>query len=215
MLEKVRARIRMLVMAGVPLTSANLRKIQLPVPRPTAAEDRKRLALQHVEDLISMSNGQVWLDAEQGRSPPLDPSRSITRVGVGADTRKCRADAPALRSVVGSLRFEFQQAMDLTPGAFVPSSLIVCVFWRVIRGALPNGPGFVYFPLSSRQLASVERNDQRAAQGQSAMPGGIEHGEEGCRRNRRILGRDDEDGSRRRRGKSLVGREEADRDIHY
>jgi hypothetical protein len=105
--------------------------------------------------------------------------------------------------------------MDLTPGAFVPSSLIVCVFWRVIRGALPNGPGFVYFPLSSRQLESVERNDQRAAQGQSAMPGGIEHGEEGCRRNRRILGRDDEDGSRRRRGKSLVGREEADRDIHY
>ena len=62
-----------------------------------------------------MSDGQVWLDAGQGRSPPLDPSRSITRVGVGADT-PCRADAPALRSVVGSLRFEFQQAMDLSGG---------------------------------------------------------------------------------------------------
>ena len=115
MSEKIRARIRMLVNAGVPLTSANLRKIKLPVPRPSAAEDRKRLALQHVEDLISMSDGQVWLDAGQGRSPPLDPSRSITRVGVGADT-PCRADAPALRSVVGSLRFEFQQAMDLSGG---------------------------------------------------------------------------------------------------
>ena len=118
MSEKIRSRIRMLTNAGVPLTSANLRRVKLPVPRPSAAaaEDRKRLALQHVEDLISMSDGQVWLDAGQiGRSPPLDPSRSITRVGVGADTRTCRADAPALRSVVGSLRFEFQQAMDLSP----------------------------------------------------------------------------------------------------
>ena len=121
MSEKIRARIRMLVAAGVPLTSANLRKIKLPVPRPSAAEDRKRLALQHVEDLISMSDGQVWLDAGQGRSPPLDPSRSITRVGVGADT-PCRADAPALRSVVGSLRFEFQQAMDLSGGSGGASS---------------------------------------------------------------------------------------------
>ncbi|KAL3805747.1 hypothetical protein ACHAW5_003827 [Stephanodiscus triporus] len=116
MSEKVRARIRMLVTAGVHAPSANLRKIQLPVPRPTAAEDRKRLALQHVEDLISMSNGQVWLDAEQGRSPPR-PVKGIT-VGVGADTTDVRADAPALRSVVGSLRFEFPQVMDLTPGSW-------------------------------------------------------------------------------------------------
>ena len=47
------------------------------------------------------------------------------------------------------------------------------------------------------------------------MPGGIKHGEEGGQLNSRILGRDEEDGSRRRRGKSLVGRGEADRDIHY
>jgi F0F1-type ATP synthase alpha subunit len=118
MSEKIRSRIRMLSTAGVPLTATNLRRVKLPVPMPSAvaAEDLRRLALQHVEDLISMSDGQVWLDAGQiGRSPPLDPSRSITRVGVGADTRTCRADAPALRSVVGSLRFEFQQAMDLSP----------------------------------------------------------------------------------------------------
>ena len=120
MSEKIRARIRMLVNAGVPLTSANLRKIKLPVPRPSAARDRKRLALQHVKDLISMSDGQVWLDAGQGRSPPLDPSRSITRVGIGADT-PCRADAPVLRSVVGSLRFKFQQAMVLSGGSSASS----------------------------------------------------------------------------------------------
>ena len=116
MSDKIQTRIAMLVKAKVPLTPTNLRKIQIPLPRPSKSEDAKRLALQHVEDLISMSDGQIWFDdklAESGRSPPLDPSMSMTRVGVGADTRTCRADAPALRSVVGSLRFEFQQAMDM------------------------------------------------------------------------------------------------------
>lgn len=116
MSEKIKTRISMLVKAKVPLTPTNLKKIQIPLPRTSDAENAKRLALQHVEDLISMSDGQIWLDnalAKTGRSPPLDPSRSITRVGVGADTVSCRADAPALRSVVGSLRFEFQQAMDV------------------------------------------------------------------------------------------------------
>lgn len=123
MSEKIRTRIRLLVSAKVPLTTANLRKIKLPIPRPSPAEDRRRLALQHIEDLISMSDGQVWLDVSMtGWSPPLDPSRSITRVGVGADTLTCRADAPALRSVVGSLRFEFQQALDLSPDTLSSSS---------------------------------------------------------------------------------------------
>eukprot|EP00804_Cyclotella_cryptica_P014713 CCRYP_020186-RA/>CCRYP_020186-RA protein AED:0.12 eAED:0.12 QI:108/1/1/1/1/1/3/2977/774 len=115
MSEKIRTRIATLVKAKVPLTAANLRKIQIPIPRPSASEDAKRLALQHVDDLISMSDGQIWFDdvlAKMGRSPPLDPSRSITRVGVGADT-PCRADAPALRTVAGSLRFQFQQATDM------------------------------------------------------------------------------------------------------
>ena len=118
--EKIKTRIAMLVKAKVPLTPTNLKKIQIPLPSTSDAENAKRLALQHVEDLISMSDGQIWLDdalAKSGRSPPLDPSRSITRVGVGADTVSCRADAPALRSVVGSLRFEFQQAMDVMDSA--------------------------------------------------------------------------------------------------
>ncbi len=54
------------------------------------------------------------------------------------------------------------------------------------------------------QSASVEQKDQQAAQGQSPMPGGIEHGEEGGRRNRWILGRDEEDGSRQSQGKGLI-----------
>ena len=115
----------MLLKANVPLTTSNLRKINLPVPKPSETENAKRLALQHIEDLISMSDGQVWFDealAGQGRSPPLDPSRSMTRVGIGADTRTCRADAPALRSVVGSLRFDFQQAMDVIVPSWSTSS---------------------------------------------------------------------------------------------
>ena len=122
--EKIKTRISMLVKAKVPLTPTNLKKIQIPLPSTSDAENAKRLALQHVEDLISMSDGQIWLDealANLGRSPPLDPSRSITRVGVGADTVSCRADAPALRSVVGSLRFEFQQAMDVMDTATASS----------------------------------------------------------------------------------------------
>ena len=80
MSEKIQTRIATLVKAKVPLTAANLRKIQIPVPRPSESENAKRLALQHVEDLISMSDGQIWFDdalAKMGRSPPLDPSRSI------------------------------------------------------------------------------------------------------------------------------------------
>jgi len=125
MSEKIKMRISMLLKANVPLTPTNLRKIQIPIPRPSATEDARRLANQHVDDLISMSDGQIWLDdelAKQGRSPPLDPSRSMTRVGIGADTLTCRADAPALRSVVGSLRFEFQQAMDVIDNTNVRQS---------------------------------------------------------------------------------------------
>jgi F-type H+-transporting ATPase subunit alpha len=125
--EKIKTRIAMLVKAKVPLTPKNLKKIQIPLPSTSDAENAKRLALQHVEDLISMSDGQIWLDdalAKSGRSPPLDPSRSITRVGVGADTVSCRADAPALRSVVGSLRFEFQQAMDVLDTTTSASAIV-------------------------------------------------------------------------------------------
>ena len=62
-----------------------------------------------------MSDGQVWLDETlyaKGQRPAMDPQRSITRVGVGADT-KSRADAPAMRGLAGGLRFDFAQANSL------------------------------------------------------------------------------------------------------
>jgi F0F1-type ATP synthase alpha subunit len=111
--EKVKERINMLVEKKIPLTAANLRKIQIPVP--SAEEGMRRLALQHVDDLISMSDGQIWLDErleESGRCPPMDFQRSVTRIGIGADTVS-RADAAAMRRVVEGLRLDLSQAESM------------------------------------------------------------------------------------------------------
>jgi hypothetical protein len=111
--QKVTERIDLLVKRNVPLTSANLRKIQIPVP--SDKEGTRRLALQHLDDLISMSDGQIWLDEafeKQGRRPAMDFQRSVTRIGIGADTSS-RADAPAIRRVVEGLRLDLSQAGDM------------------------------------------------------------------------------------------------------
>jgi len=111
---KVKERIELLVKRNVPLTATNLRKIQIPVP--SDSEGAIRLALQHVDDLISMSDGQIWLDEtleRMGRRPAMDFQRSVTRIGIGADTQS-RADAAAMRRVVEGLRLGLSQAGDTT-----------------------------------------------------------------------------------------------------
>lgn len=113
--EKIKQRIAILVNKGISLTPETLRKIQIPIPVASDSEQKRRLALQHVDDLISMSDGQIWFDETlhaKGQRPAIDPQRSITRVGIGADT-PCRADAPALRGLAGGLRFDFAQAASL------------------------------------------------------------------------------------------------------
>jgi F0F1-type ATP synthase alpha subunit len=111
--QKVLERIDLLVKRNVPLTAANLQKIRIPIP--VEMEGNRRLALQHLDDLISMSDGQIWLDEErekQGRRPAMDFQRSVTRIGIGADTQS-RADAPAMRRVVEGLRLDLSQAADM------------------------------------------------------------------------------------------------------
>jgi len=111
--EKIKARLHVLIKKNIPLTAANLRKIDIPIPSVT--EGQKRLVLQHIDDLISMSDGQIWFDerlAQQGQSPPMDPQKSITRVGIGADTES-RADAPAVRRMVEGLRLDLAQAASM------------------------------------------------------------------------------------------------------
>jgi F0F1-type ATP synthase alpha subunit len=110
---KVRERIDLLAKKNIPLTAATLRKIQIPIPSDT--EGKRNLILQHVDDLISMSDGQIWFDEKieaGGRRPPMDPTRSVTRIGIGADTQS-RADAPAMRRVVEGLRLNLAQAASM------------------------------------------------------------------------------------------------------
>jgi F0F1-type ATP synthase alpha subunit len=109
--DKIKARLDILLKKNIPLTAVNLRKIDIPIP----SEGHRRLVLQHVDDLMSMSDGQVWLDdslAKMGQSPPMDPKKSLTRVGIGADTAS-RADAPAIRRMVEGLRLDLVQAASM------------------------------------------------------------------------------------------------------
>lgn len=111
--EKIKARIDLLVGKNIPLTAATLRKIQIPIP--SVLEGKRRMVLQHIDDLISMSDGQIWFDdalSVAGQSPPMDPQRSITRVGIGADTES-RADAPAIRRIAEGVRLDLAQAASM------------------------------------------------------------------------------------------------------
>jgi len=111
--DKIKARLDVLVKKNIPLTAANLRKIDIPIP--SVSEGQKRLVLQHIDDLISMSDGQIWFDeklSQQGQKPPMDPQKSITRIGIGADTTS-RADAPAVRRMVEGLRLDLSQAASM------------------------------------------------------------------------------------------------------
>lgn len=109
--EKIKQRIKLLTGRKIPLTAANLRKVDIPIP----SDGKRLLALQHVDDLISMSDGQIWLDERmesQGQWPPMNPQRSVTRIGIGADTDS-RADAPALRRLDSRFRLDLSQAFNM------------------------------------------------------------------------------------------------------
>jgi F-type H+-transporting ATPase subunit alpha len=111
--DKIRERIKLLVEKKIPITAATLQKIQIPIP--SASEGQRRLVLQHMDELISMSDGQIWLDERLealGQRPPMDPQRSLTRIGIGHDTDS-RADAPALRRIVEGLRLALSQSANM------------------------------------------------------------------------------------------------------
>jgi F-type H+-transporting ATPase subunit alpha len=111
--DRILDRIKVLSKKNIPLTAATLRKLNIPIP--SASEGKRRLVLQHMDDLISMSDGQIWLDERleaAGQRPPMDPQRSVTRIGIGADTPS-RADAPALRQMVEGLRLLLSQGANM------------------------------------------------------------------------------------------------------
>lgn len=125
---KIQSRIKALMQQNIKITSQVLKKLGIPTP-PRCDKGWKRYdALCHVDDLISMTDGQIWLqpsihrhhhshniDDERTRSfyqvPFMDIRQSMTRVGIGADTNS-RADAPALQPLIGGLRFTLAQAAE-------------------------------------------------------------------------------------------------------
>eukprot|EP00934_Nitzschia_sp_Nitz4_P003476 Nitzschia sp. Nitz4//scaffold82_size85912//63966//65989//NITZ4_005151-RA/size85912-augustus-gene-0.78-mRNA-1//1//CDS//3329558865//3466//frame0 len=122
--EAVRQRLQLLVQRNIPLTAANLKKIKIPQPN-NAHAIRRSLAMKHVDDIISMSDGQIFFDEDlqqAGQQPPMDFSRSLTRIGIGADTNS-RADAPAIRSVTEGLRIDLAQIQDLKGGTELMTEL--------------------------------------------------------------------------------------------
>ena len=118
--ENIKSRLKIIESKGIALTAATLRKINIPLP--TVSEYDRRMQLQHIDELISMSDGQIWFDDAIPTRPPMDPQKSITRIGVGADTPS-RADAPAIRRIAEGIRLELvQSAMSSMTGSEVSSS---------------------------------------------------------------------------------------------
>jgi F-type H+-transporting ATPase subunit alpha len=118
--ENIKNRLKIIVEKGIALTAATLRKINIPLP--TVSEYDRRMQLQHIDELISMSDGQIWFDDAISTRPPMDPQKSITRIGVGADTPS-RADAPAIRRIAEGIRLELvQSAMSSMTGTVLSSS---------------------------------------------------------------------------------------------
>ena len=124
--EKIKARVSTMAKAGIAITPAILAKVGIPVPVRAGADvgagvdaaDDFTFSSAEIDDLCSITDGSLVLVAGGGGSdgggavacwPNLDPQRSLTRVGTGADT-VAQADAPAVRALAGPLRLLINQA---------------------------------------------------------------------------------------------------------
>jgi len=121
--EKVKARLKILADKGIEITGEILKKIKIPPPAKFAKPLSTAIPMMDfVDELISMSDGQIWLDSklesQQNLLPPIDPQRSITRIGIGYDT-KSQADCPLVRKLAGGMRFEISQVMSLDEGEVI------------------------------------------------------------------------------------------------
>jgi F-type H+-transporting ATPase subunit alpha len=68
-----------------------------------------------VEELTSLVDGHIELSeslAAAGRLPPIDPSQSLTRIGVGSTKLRPQATSAAMRAVARALRLELASAAD-------------------------------------------------------------------------------------------------------
>ena len=113
-------RIAMLEGKGVTLTEDVLVKVGIPLPgsdHPVAGRGQR--SAQHLEELTSLVDGHIDLRqslAAAGRVPPIDPSNSLTRIGVGSTKLRPLSSTPAMAAVSSALRLELAAASD--PGNF-------------------------------------------------------------------------------------------------
>lgn len=127
---KIQSRIKALSQQNIKITSQVLKKLGIPIPPRCEKGWKRHDALRHVDDLISMTDGQIWLQSSLPhdgikrplyQAPFMDIRQSMTRVGIGADTNS-RADAPALQPFIGGLRFTLAQAAEEEEDQVVGSS---------------------------------------------------------------------------------------------
>lgn len=99
----LKARVQILADKNVPLTRSNLQKCGIALP----FFDQAQATLNHLDDLVSMSDGQIWLSPSDHAL--IDVTKSLSRVGIGKDTNS-RADAPLYQKLGGArLRFDLAQ----------------------------------------------------------------------------------------------------------
>jgi hypothetical protein len=85
--ERILDRIKMLSSKNIPLTAATLHQVKR-IPVPAIEEGRRRMVLQHMDELGDMSDGQIWLDEDWRRrdSNHRPAAKSYANPGIGADT---------------------------------------------------------------------------------------------------------------------------------
>jgi len=122
--QRAIARVAALVDKGVAITEEVCTKLAIPVPGSGHPQGGgARADYQHLEELTSLVDGHIELRealVAAGRQPPLDPSQSLTRIGVGtAKTLKMCGSTPAMLQLNRALRLELAAASD--PAGCEPS----------------------------------------------------------------------------------------------
>jgi len=115
--QRAIARVAVLVDKGVAITEEVCTKLAIPVPGSGHPQGGgARADYQHLEELTSLVDGHIELRealVAAGRQPPLDPSQSLTRIGVGtARTLKMCGSTPAMLQLNRALRLELAAASD-------------------------------------------------------------------------------------------------------
>mmetsp|Transcript_24569 Transcript_24569/g.56379 ORF Transcript_24569/g.56379 Transcript_24569/m.56379 type:complete len:652 (+) Transcript_24569:126-2081(+) len=118
----VRARLQLMVDRGIKLSGGVLEKLNIPAPGEGFTETRFRL--QFIQEMMSLSDGQINLCNKlhvKGMRPAIDAATSLTRIGIGADNLAVPSSL-AMRAVAASLRFNLAQVADLPVSDKTPAA---------------------------------------------------------------------------------------------